>query len=52
MNEGEVASPLAHEKGLVGSGVDSSNIGIIIPYATQVGLLKTMRSKEMKLKDL
>ena len=51
MNEGEVETPLAHEKGLVGSGFDSSDIGIIMPYATQVGNLKTMRSKEMNLKD-
>ena len=34
MNEGEVATPLTHENRLVGSGVDSSDIGIIIPYAT------------------
>ena len=52
MNEGEVVAPLAHEKGPLGSGVDYSKIGIIMPYAAQVGLLKTMRSKQMKLKDL
>jgi superfamily I DNA and/or RNA helicase len=52
MNEGEATVTLVHAKKLVESGVNSSDIGIITPYAAQVGLLKIMRSKEMKLKDL
>ena len=52
MNESEVIVALAHAKRLVESGIDFSDIGIITPYAAQVGLLKMMRRKEMKLKDL
>lgn len=52
MNEGEATVTLMHAKKLLESGVNPSDIGIITPYAAQVGLLKIMRSKEMKLKDL
>lgn len=52
MNEGEATVALVHAKRLVESGVNSSDIGIITPYAAQVGVLKIMRSKETKLKDL
>ncbi|KAK6945316.1 DNA2/NAM7 helicase, helicase domain [Dillenia turbinata] len=52
MNEGEAEVALAHAKRLVLSGVSASDIGIITPYAAQVQLLKMMKSKEDKLKDL
>lgn len=52
MNEGEAKVALAHAKRLVESGVNSTEIGIITPYAAQVGLLKIMRGEEKVLKDL
>ncbi|XP_077254199.1 DNA-binding protein isoform X2 [Tasmannia lanceolata] len=52
MNEGEAAVAIAHAKRLVESGVHSSDIGIISPYAAQVVLLKMMRSKEDKLREM
>ncbi|XP_058072374.1 uncharacterized protein LOC131221204 isoform X2 [Magnolia sinica] len=52
MNEGEAAVAIAHAKRLVESGVLSSDIGIITPYAAQVVLLRMMRSKEDKLKEM
>ncbi|RWR73779.1 DNA-binding protein SMUBP-2 [Cinnamomum micranthum f. kanehirae] len=52
LNEGEAAVAIAHSKRLVESGVRSSHIGIITPYAAQVVLLKMMRSKADKLKDV
>lgn len=52
MNEGEATVTLMHAKKLLESGVNPSDIGIITPYAAQVGLLKIMRSKETKLKDI
>ncbi|XP_058208609.1 uncharacterized protein LOC131321719 isoform X4 [Rhododendron vialii] len=52
MNEGEAGVAIAHAKRLVESGVQASDIGIITPYAAQVVLLKMMRSKEGKLKDV
>ncbi|XP_039115419.1 DNA-binding protein SMUBP-2 isoform X1 [Dioscorea cayenensis subsp. rotundata] len=52
MNEGEAAVAIAHAKRLVESGLHATNIGIITPYAAQVVLLKTLRSKEGKLKEL
>lgn len=36
MNEGEAAVAIAHAKRLVESGVHSTDIGIIAPYAAQV----------------
>lgn len=38
LNEGEAAVAIAHSKRLVESGVRSSDIGIITPYAAQVEL--------------
>ncbi|KAF6158609.1 hypothetical protein GIB67_040123 [Kingdonia uniflora] len=52
MNEGEAEVAIAHAKRLIQSGVRSSDIGIIAPYAAQVVLLKTIRSKEDKLKEV
>eukprot|EP00250_Pteridium_aquilinum_P010576 c19487_g1_i1 orf=90-2078(+) len=52
MNEGEAKVALAHAKRLVESGVYSQDIGIITPYAAQVGLLKIMRGTEKVLNDL
>nr|ATB19672.1 putative DEAD-like helicase [Juniperus indica] len=52
MNEGEATVALVHAKKLVDSGVSSSDIGIITPYAAQVSILKIMRNKEKSLKDL
>ncbi|GLJ21851.1 hypothetical protein SUGI_0408590 [Cryptomeria japonica] len=52
MNEGEATVALGHAKKLVESGVNSSDIGIITPYAAQVAILKIMRNKEKSLKDL
>ncbi|KAI8558991.1 hypothetical protein RHMOL_Rhmol04G0139300 [Rhododendron molle] len=52
MNEGEAGVAIAHAKRLVESGVQASDIGIITPYAAQVVLLKMLRSKEGKLKDV
>lgn len=36
MNEGEAAVALSHANRLVESGVSSSDIGVITPYAAQV----------------
>ncbi|KAF5750201.1 DNA-binding protein SMUBP-2 [Tripterygium wilfordii] len=52
MNEGEAEVAMAHAKKLVQSGVQASNIGIITPYAAQVVLLKTLKGKDAKLKDM
>ncbi|MCO5594805.1 hypothetical protein L7F22_048839 [Adiantum nelumboides] len=52
LNEGEAKVVLAHAKKLVESGVCSRDIGIITPYAAQVGLLKIMRGEEKNLKDV
>ncbi|KAJ4835089.1 hypothetical protein Tsubulata_049077 [Turnera subulata] len=52
MNEGEAEVAVAHVKRLIQSGVQSSDIGIITPYAAQVVLLKILRSKDAKLKDV
>lgn len=52
MNEGEAKVALVHAKKLVENGVKSSDIGVITPYAAQVGLLKIMRGEEKVLKDV
>lgn len=52
MNEGEADVAIAHAKRLIGSGVRASDIGIITPYAAQVVLLRMIRNKEDKLKEL
>ncbi|KAI3471377.1 hypothetical protein Pfo_030741 [Paulownia fortunei] len=52
LNEGEAAVAVAHARRLVESGVQAANIGIITPYAAQVVLLKMLKSKEGKLKDM
>nr|GMD46410.1 DNA-binding protein SMUBP-2 isoform X1 [Ipomoea batatas] len=52
LNEGEAEVAITHAKRLVQSGVRASDIGIITPYAAQVVLLKVLRSKEDKLKDM
>ncbi|KAI4341304.1 hypothetical protein MLD38_026040 [Melastoma candidum] len=51
-NEGEADVAIAHAKALLTSGVGASDIGIITPYAAQVVLLKMLKSKDDKLKDL
>ncbi|XP_010558761.1 PREDICTED: DNA-binding protein SMUBP-2 isoform X2 [Tarenaya hassleriana] len=51
-NEGEAEVAMAHAMRLVQSGVKPSDIGVITPYAAQVMLLKMLRSKEAKLKDV
>lgn len=38
LNEGEAQVAIAHAKRLVLSGVRASDIGIITPYAAQVGI--------------
>ncbi|KAK3035165.1 hypothetical protein RJ639_032838, partial [Escallonia herrerae] len=52
LNEGEAEVAVAHAKRLFHSGVRASDIGIITPYAAQVVLLKTLRSKEDNLKEV
>ncbi|KAH9678869.1 DNA-binding protein [Citrus sinensis] len=52
MNEGEAEVAMAHAKRLIQSGVHASDIGIITPYAAQVVLLKILRSKDDKLKNM
>ncbi|KAK2995769.1 hypothetical protein RJ640_010745 [Escallonia rubra] len=52
LNEGEAEVAVAHAKRLFHSGVRASDIGIITPYAAQVVLLKMLRSKEDKLKEV
>ncbi|XP_026414991.1 DNA-binding protein SMUBP-2 isoform X2 [Papaver somniferum] len=52
MNEGEADVAIAHAKRLIESGVRASDIGIITPYAAQVVLLRMIRNKEDKLKEL
>ncbi|XP_043713417.1 DNA-binding protein SMUBP-2 [Telopea speciosissima] len=52
MNEGEAEVAIAHAKRLVQSGVQPSDIGIITPYAAQVVLLRILRSKDDKLKEV
>ncbi|KAF9598090.1 hypothetical protein IFM89_024435 [Coptis chinensis] len=52
MNEGEADVAIAHARRLIQSGVQSSDIGIITPYAAQVVLLRIIRSKDDKLKDI
>ncbi|KAL8229878.1 hypothetical protein R6Q57_014778 [Mikania cordata] len=52
LNEGEADIAIAHAKRLVQSGVRSSDIGIITPYSAQVVLLRMLRTKEDKLKEL
>ncbi|KAH7283021.1 hypothetical protein KP509_35G057100 [Ceratopteris richardii] len=51
-NEGEAKVALAHAKRLVESGISPLDIGIITPYAAQVGLLKIMRGERKELKDI
>ncbi|KAL1192442.1 Regulator of nonsense transcripts 1 [Cardamine amara subsp. amara] len=51
-NEGEAEVAMAHAKRLMESGVQPSDIGIITPYAAQVTLLRILRGKEEKLKDM
>ncbi|CAL9248836.1 unnamed protein product [Arabidopsis halleri] len=51
-NEGEAEVAMAHAKRLMESGVQPSDIGIITPYAAQVMLLRILRGKEEKLKDM
>ncbi|KAL2320789.1 hypothetical protein Fmac_029758 [Flemingia macrophylla] len=51
-NEGEAEVTIAHAKRLVQSGVLPSDIGIITPYAAQVVLLKMLKNKEGRLKDV
>ncbi|KAJ4963054.1 hypothetical protein NE237_022993 [Protea cynaroides] len=52
MNEGEAEVAIAHAKRLFQSGVRPSDIGIITPYAAQVVLLRILRSKDDKLKEV
>lgn len=52
LNEGEADVAIAHAKRLIQCGVPSSDIGIITPYAAQVVLLRNIRSKDDKLKDM
>ncbi|KAK9123484.1 hypothetical protein Sjap_013086 [Stephania japonica] len=52
MNEGEADVAIAHARRLTKSGVQPSNIGIITPYAAQVVLLKMIRSKDNRLKEI
>lgn len=51
-NEGEAEVAMAHAKRLMKSGVQASDIGIITPYAAQVMVLRILRGKEEKLKDM
>lgn len=43
---------MAHAKRLMKSGVQACDIGIITPYAAQVTVLRILRGKEEKLKDM
>ncbi|KAK1575619.1 hypothetical protein Q3G72_006985 [Acer saccharum] len=52
LNEGEVEVAMAHAKRLIQSGVQASDIGIITPYAAQVVLLRMLKSKDDKLKNI
>lgn len=51
-NEGEADVAIAHAKRLVESGVRASDIGIITPYSAQVVLLRMLKTKAEKLKDV
>ncbi|KVI04663.1 hypothetical protein Ccrd_017018 [Cynara cardunculus var. scolymus] len=52
LNEGEAEIAITHAKRLIQSGVHASDIRIITPYLTQVVLLRTLRTKEDKLKEV
>ncbi|KAI3764060.1 hypothetical protein L2E82_14060 [Cichorium intybus] len=52
LNEGEAEIAINHAKRLIQSGVRASDIGIITPYSAQVVLLRVLRTKDDKLKDL
>ncbi|KAI3719833.1 hypothetical protein L6452_20738 [Arctium lappa] len=52
LNEGEAEIAIAHAKRLIQSGVRASDIGIVTPYSAQVVLLRTLRTKEDKLKEV
>lgn len=52
LNEGEAEIAIAHAKRLIQSGVRACDIGIITPYSAQVVLLRTLRTKEDKLKEV
>ncbi|KAF5201434.1 Dna-binding protein smubp-2 [Thalictrum thalictroides] len=52
LNEGEADVAIAHARRLIQSGVQPSDIGIITPYAAQVVLMRMIRSKDDKLKDV
>ncbi|GMH20133.1 hypothetical protein Nepgr_021974 [Nepenthes gracilis] len=52
LNEGEAEVAISHVKRLIESGVRGTDIGIITPYAAQVVLLKMLKSKEDKLRDI
>ncbi|PIA53592.1 hypothetical protein AQUCO_00900281v1 [Aquilegia coerulea] len=52
LNEGEADVAIAHARRLIQSGVLPSDIGIITPYAAQVVLMRMIRSKDDKLKDV
>ncbi|XP_078429994.1 DNA-binding protein isoform X2 [Wolffia australiana] len=52
LNEGEATVAITHATRLVEAGIHPVDIGIITPYAAQVVLLKTMRGKNDKLREL
>ncbi|CAH1416706.1 unnamed protein product [Lactuca virosa] len=52
LNEGEAEIAIAHARRLIQSGVRASDIGIITPYSAQVVLLRVLRTKDDKLKEL
>ena len=45
MNQGEASVAMSHVKRLLATGMKPSEIGVITPYAAQVGLLRELRSE-------
>lgn len=45
MNKGEASVAMAHVRRLLATGIKPSEIGVITPYAAQVGLLRELRSE-------
>jgi len=49
LNRGEAEVAIAHVQRLLRSGMKPSKIGIITPYAAQLGALRELRSEKLKL---
>ncbi len=49
LNRGEAEVAIAHVQRLLDSGMKASEIGVITPYAAQVGVLRELRSEKLKV---